>query len=176
MTVRKVQSAHFCLCSECSPEKHPTRVTLTSIFHSYCVPRFVPFISTYLHSFVSSPHQHIAEMPSTQSSRARSQSQRWTRSSNHADNKAILKKGLITPYICALCNQGFTRKTTVKEPHFASCVKTNGNPNGVAWDDHPSCFSKRSDGSVGPSGTVPAGLSSALEVNEVRRSHHANCM
>ena len=107
-------------------------------------------------------------MAPTQTSRAKLESQRQTRSSANADIKPIFKRGSIAPYICALCNQSFTRKTTVKEPHFASCVKVNGNPNGVAWDDHPSCYSKRPDGTMGPSGTVPAGLSSALEANEVR--------
>ena len=47
------------------------------------------------------------------------------------------------PYICALCNRGFTRRATVKEPHFASCVARHGNPNQVAWDDHESCWPKK---------------------------------
>ena len=37
------------------------------------------------------------------------------------------------PYICALCNKGFTRKATVKDPHFPSCVGRRGNPDNKAW-------------------------------------------
>ena len=61
-------------------------------------------------------------------------------------------------YICALCKKGFTRKSTVKDPHFPSCVRKNGNPDNIAWDDHPSCYMRLADGSRGPSNTRPAGL------------------
>lgn len=108
-------------------------------------------------------------MASSQTCKGKPHTKRQIRSSADEDIKPVVKRGSIATYICALCSQGFTRKTTVKEPHFASCVKTNGNPNGVAWDDHPSCYSKRRDGTRGPSGTVPAGLCSLSDINRVRR-------
>ena len=60
-------------------------------------------------------------------------------------------------FICALCEKGFTRRNTVKDPHFARCVKRNGNPTGLAWDAHPSCWYP---GATGPSGTTPCGVTS----------------
>ncbi|KAL8826227.1 MAG: hypothetical protein Q9191_003938 [Dirinaria sp. TL-2023a] len=98
--------------------------------------------------------------------RTRSQTKLQRCSPTSEDSKTILKRGSIARYICALCHQGFTRRTTVKEPHFASCVRKHGNPNGVAWDDHPSCYMERPDGTVGPSGTTPAGLSSATNTKK----------
>lgn len=62
------------------------------------------------------------------------------------------------PYICSLCSKGFTRRTTVKEPHFASCVAKRGNPNRLTWDAHESCWSKRPGGRVGPSGVAAPGM------------------
>lgn len=62
------------------------------------------------------------------------------------------------PYICALCNKGFTRRATVKEPHFASCVAKHGNPNHVVWDAHESCWAKRPGRKVGPSGVATPDL------------------
>ncbi|MCJ1467666.1 hypothetical protein MMC07_006291 [Pseudocyphellaria aurata] len=60
------------------------------------------------------------------------------------------------PYICALCNKGFTRRATVKEPHFATCVAKHGNPHHLAWDAHESCWAKRPGRKVGSSaGAVP---------------------
>jgi len=109
------------------------------------------------------------DMASSQTCKGKPQRKRQTCPSVDEDTKPVVKRGSIASYICALCNQSFTRKTTVKEPHFASCVKTNGNPNGVAWDDHPSCYSKFPDGTRGPSGTVPAGLNSRSEGKRVRR-------
>ncbi|KAL8764300.1 MAG: hypothetical protein Q9184_000005 [Pyrenodesmia sp. 2 TL-2023] len=56
------------------------------------------------------------------------------------------------PYICGLCGQGFTRRYTVYDTHFQSCVKRNGNPDELSWDSHPSCQPK---GSLRPLGTSP---------------------
>ena len=75
--------------------------------------------------------------------------------------------GLIKPFICAICKKGFTRRATVKDPHFASCVRRNGNPDNVAWDNHPSCHTKLADGSKGLSGELPAGVAAALKKKEV---------
>lgn len=61
-------------------------------------------------------------------------------------------------YICVLCKKGFTRRATVKDPHFASCVKRLGNPKNLPWDAHQSCWSKRGTQEPGPSGTVAPGL------------------
>ena len=77
-----------------------------------------------------------------------------TQRSSSGENKTA-------PYICALCRRGFTRRATVKDPHFASCVRKHGNPNNVAWDDHPSCYTILEDGTKGPSGKIPTGLSGA---------------
>ena len=52
-------------------------------------------------------------------------------------------------YICQLCGNGFTRRESVREPHFAACVKAHGNPYNTAWDAHPSCWLKRSKGPSG---------------------------
>lgn len=60
-------------------------------------------------------------------------------------------------FICVLCRKGFTRRATVKDPHFASCVKRLGNPKNLAWDAHQSCWLKRSIQEPGPSGTVAPG-------------------
>ena len=37
-------------------------------------------------------------------------------------------------YPCSICGRRFNRKANVKV-HMAPCVKRNGNPNGVRWDD-----------------------------------------
>lgn len=59
------------------------------------------------------------------------------------------------PFLCGLCNKGFSRRLTVKEPHFQSCVRKNGNPDNQPWDSHPTCWVRRSDGTRGPSGSSP---------------------
>lgn len=61
------------------------------------------------------------------------------------------------PYVCPLCNKGFTRRATVKEPHFPSCVARHGNPNHVTWDAHQSCWAKRPGRKAGSS-AVALGL------------------
>ncbi|MCJ1400621.1 hypothetical protein MMC11_003828 [Xylographa trunciseda] len=45
-------------------------------------------------------------------------------------------------YTCKNCGKSYTRKQTVKQ-HYEACVTRNGNPNNVAWDDHPSCWPKQ---------------------------------
>lgn len=55
------------------------------------------------------------------------------------------------PFLCGLCNKGFSRRHTVKEPHFFSCVRRKGNPSNLPWDSHPSCWVVRTDGTRGPS-------------------------
>ncbi|MCJ1394760.1 hypothetical protein MMC18_007640 [Xylographa bjoerkii] len=50
------------------------------------------------------------------------------------------KPQLDRKFICANCGKGYTRRDTIKDPHFPSCVKRNGNPFNVAWNDHPSCW------------------------------------
>ena len=57
-------------------------------------------------------------------------------------------------YKCILCGKGFSRRSTVFDPHFAGCVRKNGNPKQYAWDEDPSCW-KRNDG---PSGVTAPGL------------------
>ena len=66
-------------------------------------------------------------------------------------NKKAIKRESGGPYICPLCNRGFTRRATVKEPHFASCAAKLGNPNHVAWDAHQSCWAKKRGREVDPS-------------------------
>ncbi|KAL9026943.1 MAG: hypothetical protein Q9196_004461 [Gyalolechia fulgens] len=58
-------------------------------------------------------------------------------------------------FVCGLCNKGFSRRHTVKEPHFLSCVRRKGNPGNLPWDSHPSCWVVHTDGTRGPSGTSP---------------------
>ena len=48
-------------------------------------------------------------------------------------------------FICPICRRGFTRKGTVKDPHFPSCVRRNGNPRGLRWDADPSCWTVGAD-------------------------------
>ena len=57
-------------------------------------------------------------------------------------------------YKCVLCGNGFTRRSTVFDPHFGSCVRKNGNPNNLVWDEDPSCWKKND----GPSGVIAPGL------------------
>ena len=74
-----------------------------------------------------------------------------------------------SPYICALCNVGFSRRGTVKDPHFARCIAKHGNPKNLVWDEHPSCWMHLPDGTRGKSGLVPPGVSRAIQAwNEVR--------
>lgn len=46
-------------------------------------------------------------------------------------------------YICPLCGKGFTRRSTVKDPHFPTCVARHGNPNHIQWDADESCRARR---------------------------------
>lgn len=46
-------------------------------------------------------------------------------------------------YICPLCGKGFTRRSTVKDPHFPICVARHGNPNNIQWDADESCRARR---------------------------------
>lgn len=46
-------------------------------------------------------------------------------------------------YICPLCGKGFTRRSTVKDPHFPACVARHGNPNNIQWDADGSCRARR---------------------------------
>ena len=39
-----------------------------------------------------------------------------------------------TVYPCSICARKFKQKIHVKS-HMTACVKRNGNPNGVRWDD-----------------------------------------
>ena len=72
-------------------------------------------------------------------------------------------------YFCALCKKGFSRRGTVKDPHFARCVAKNGNPNNLVWDEHPSCWMRLPDGTRGKSGFIPPGVpQSPLDSDEVR--------
>lgn len=57
-------------------------------------------------------------------------------------------------YICPLCGKGFTRRSTVKDPHFPACVARHGNPNNIQWDADESCRARRV-------GRKNSGLSSA---------------
>lgn len=66
-------------------------------------------------------------------------------------------------YTCALCKKGFTRRATVKDPHFPRCVSKNGNPKNLVWDDHPSCWVKLPDGTKGKSGFIPPGVSQSRQ-------------
>ena len=43
---------------------------------------------------------------------------------------------------CPICNSKFADRHNVKR-HFDSCVARNGNPEGLLWDDHPSCHLER---------------------------------
>lgn len=63
-------------------------------------------------------------------------------------------------FICPLCGKGFTRRSTVKDPHFPACVARHGNPNNVQWDADESCRAKRA-------GRKNSGSSSATCVPEL---------
>ncbi|KAL9590050.1 MAG: hypothetical protein Q9203_001154 [Teloschistes exilis] len=49
------------------------------------------------------------------------------------------RPGTVKNFICGICLKGFSRRLTVKDPHFPSCTRRNGNPYNLAWDSHPSC-------------------------------------
>ncbi|KAL8659732.1 MAG: hypothetical protein Q9226_000288 [Calogaya cf. arnoldii] len=68
-------------------------------------------------------------------------------------------------YVCNLCRKGFSRRSTVKDPHFNTCVRKLGNPDNLPWDSHPTCWVKRTDGSSGPSGTFPPGKPYNIEAD-----------
>ena len=51
--------------------------------------------------------------------------------------------------VCGLCGLAFTRRETLRYTHFNGCARRRGNPRGLAWDAHPSCWMK---GATGPSG------------------------
>ena len=44
-------------------------------------------------------------------------------------------------YHCPICGERFRRRDRVKS-HFEVCIRTNGNPEGKAWDSHESCCPK----------------------------------
>lgn len=54
--------------------------------------------------------------------------------------------------ICSLCDNQFSRPDTIRDRHWAICVKARGNPNNLVWDADKSCWPT---GRSGPSG-VPA--------------------
>lgn len=66
-------------------------------------------------------------------------------------------------YICPLCGKGFTRRSTVKDPHFPACVARQGNPSNVPWDADESCRAKRV-------GRKNSGSSSAMCDPELQQS------
>jgi hypothetical protein len=74
------------------------------------------------------------------------------------------KKPCEKKFICPLCKKGFSRRQTVFDPHFASCIKKNGNPHGLEWDDDPSCQETR-EGQPGlfKSGRVAPGSIRAMQ-------------
>ena len=76
--------------------------------------------------------------------------------------KAKRKSGTGGPFICPLCNKGFSRRATVKEPHFGTCVARLGNPHRLPWDAHQSCWAKRPGRRPGPSGTAAPGVERIL--------------
>lgn len=56
---------------------------------------------------------------------------------------------------CSLCGNGFSRPSTIRYRHWAICVKKNGNPGNLSWDQDQTCWPK---GKLGPSGTPARGL------------------
>ena len=60
-------------------------------------------------------------------------------------------------YKCPICNHSFSRRSTVRDPHFAICVRAHGNPKNLPWDADPSCW-HRSDK---PSGSYAHGAERA---------------
>ena len=50
---------------------------------------------------------------------------------------------------CCLCGLRFTRRETLRYTHFNGCARRRGNPRGLPWDAHPSCWLR---GAQGPSG------------------------
>jgi hypothetical protein len=88
----------------------------------------------------------------------------------YLDTKMGKKTKSVGSYTCALCKRGFTRRATVKDPHFPRCVAKNGNPKDLVWDEHPSCWVKLPDGTKGKSGFNPPGVSlSRVDSDEVKR-------
>lgn len=65
-------------------------------------------------------------------------------------------------FICPLCGKGFTRRSTVKDPHFPACVARHGNPNNIQWDADESCRKR--------AGRKNSGSSSATCVPELQQS------
>lgn len=56
---------------------------------------------------------------------------------------------------CGLCGNEFSRASSIKNRHWAICVRRNGNPGSLVWDQDQSCWPK---GKSGPSGTLAQGL------------------
>lgn len=59
------------------------------------------------------------------------------------------------PFKCSLCGKDFSRASTIRHRHWASCVRKHGNPGNLVWDQDQSCWRK---GRSGPSGTPARGL------------------
>lgn len=66
-------------------------------------------------------------------------------------------------FICPLCGKGFTRRSTVKDPHFPACVARHGNPYKIRWDADESCRDRRA-------GRKISGSSSTTCVPELEQS------
>lgn len=66
-------------------------------------------------------------------------------------------------FICPLCGKGFTRRSTVKDPHFPACAARHGNPYNIRWDADESCRDRRV-------GRKNSGSSSTTCVPELQQS------
>lgn len=62
------------------------------------------------------------------------------------------------PHICCICGIPYSRRETLRAQHFAACVRSNGNPKGLAWDSDPTCWRQGSDGPSGRRSDGPWGI------------------
>ncbi|KAI4246528.1 MAG: hypothetical protein L6R40_001891 [Gallowayella cf. fulva] len=81
-------------------------------------------------------------------------------------SSSIHKAASVGQFICSICHRGFSRRCTVKDPHFGNCVRKSGNPDNLLWDSHPTCWIRRGDGTRGPSGTFPPSQKSKEQKDE----------
>ncbi|KAH9819362.1 hypothetical protein Tdes44962_MAKER05200 [Teratosphaeria destructans] len=61
------------------------------------------------------------------------------RKDNRKNQRYVLPPGE-EPYICCLCAKTFTSRWACKRHFQEICFTAHGSPDGVQWDDHPSCL------------------------------------
>ncbi|MCJ1393886.1 hypothetical protein MMC18_006762 [Xylographa bjoerkii] len=61
---------------------------------------------------------------------------------------------------CCLCNNTFTRRSSIRLRHWPRCERERGNPQGLQWDAHPSCrvgaYNYKTTSNVATANAAPA--------------------